>query len=390
MEEEKYMVKKPKKYAIAALLAVFILITSSLAVTGGSTIEDNNGIDTTQSTNSENHVVRVDVKVRITNGISNEWTDAVDILVGDLVDFKVTVTNVNSYDLKDVVLLDVLPPSNILMLIGDTLISSETESIDVQDGKIIAMFKELKNGSSVFIRFTMKALQSSTVEGVSNSAVASASLDPKYETDILSLKELVNDKKIKIQQLTQEITSKQEKLAEINERIEQLNIQEETLNKEITMLKEQMTQKIQSKVELENEINNIVVASKGGKTAIELAEELGKEANIVAVSEFSYNEKTKKTMKKKKINYIDEANLPIQDIREMRETLLMFDSGIKAALEVANIAALNKMVEGKTAAVAGGGLNTILIVNTVHPEAESISDPLKQLKIEKILFSPLI
>jgi len=140
----------------------------------------------------------------------------------------------------------------------------------------------------------------------------------------------------------------------------------------------------------ENEINNIVVASKGGKTAIELAEELGKEANIVAVSEFSYNEKTKKTMKKKKINYIDEANLPIQDIREMRETLLMFDSGIKAALEVANIAALNKMVEGKTAAVAGGGLNTILIVNTVHPEAESISDPLKQLKIEKILFSPLI
>ncbi|KAA0005305.1 MAG: hypothetical protein FE039_01980, partial [Thermoplasmata archaeon] len=97
------MVKKPKKYAIAALLAVFILITSSLAVTGGSTIEDNNGIDTTQSTNSENHVVRVDVKVRITNGISNEWTDAVDILVGDLVDFKVTVTNVNSYDLKDVV-----------------------------------------------------------------------------------------------------------------------------------------------------------------------------------------------------------------------------------------------------------------------------------------------
>ncbi|RLF93354.1 hypothetical protein DRN50_07370, partial [Thermococci archaeon] len=257
MEEEKYMVKKPKKYAIAALLAVFILITSSLAVTGGSTIEDNNGIDTTQSTNSENHVVRVDVKVRITNGISNEWTDAVDILVGDLVDFKVTVTNVNSYDLKDVVLLDVLPPSNILMLIGDTLISSETESIDVQDGKIIAMFKELKNGSSVFIRFTMKALQSSTVEGVSNSAVASASLDPKYETDILSLKELVNDKKIKIQQLTQEITSKQEKLAEINERIEQLNIQEETLNKEITMLKEQMTQKIQSKVELENEINNI-------------------------------------------------------------------------------------------------------------------------------------
>ncbi|MCW4013320.1 MAG: hypothetical protein NWF07_10070, partial [Candidatus Bathyarchaeota archaeon] len=130
----------------------------------------------------------------------------------------------------------------------------------------------------------------------------------------------------------------------------------------------------------ENEINNIVVASKGGKTAIMLAEELEKEANIVTVSEFNYNEKTKKTMKKKKINVIEESNLPIQDIREMRETLLMFDPGIKAALEVASIAASNKMVEGKIAVVAGGGLDTVMIVNTIHPEAESISEPLKQLK----------
>lgn len=140
----------------------------------------------------------------------------------------------------------------------------------------------------------------------------------------------------------------------------------------------------------ENEINNIVVASQGGKTAIELAEELEKETNMVTVSEFSYNEKIKKTMKKKKIKFIEEANLPIQDIREMRETLLMFDAGIKAALEVASIAASHKMVKGKMAAIAGGGLNTVMIVNTIHPEVESISEPLKQLKIEKILFSPLV
>jgi len=140
----------------------------------------------------------------------------------------------------------------------------------------------------------------------------------------------------------------------------------------------------------ENEINNIVVASQRGKTAIQLAEELDKEKNIVTISEFSYNEKTKKTMKKKKINIIEEANLPIQDIKEMKETLLMFDSGIKAVLEVASIAASNKMVEGKMAAIAGGGLDTVMIVDTVHPEAESISEPLKQLKIEKILFSPLV
>ena len=142
----------------------------------------------------------------------------------------------------------------------------------------------------------------------------------------------------------------------------------------------------------ENEGQAIVMASQGGKTAIKLAEEMGKGAKIIAISEFSYNDKNKKAMKKQKITALENADLPLQDLREMRETLLMFDSGIKAALEVASIAASKGLVEGEYVVVAGSGksIDTALVVNTVHPEKESISEPLKQLKIEKILASPLI
>ena len=122
-----------------------------------------------------------------------------------------------------------------------------------------------------------------------------------------------------------------------------------------------------------------------------MAEEL-KGVSIVAVSEFGYSDADKKTMKKQKITAIENADLPIQNIREMRETLLMFDSGIKAALEVASIAASNRLVDGSCIAVAsaGKGMDTALVVNTNHPDAESISEPLKRLKVEKILASPLI
>jgi hypothetical protein len=76
----------------------------------------------------------------------------------------------------------------------------------------------------------------------------------------------------------------------------------------------------------------------------------------------------------------------------MRETLLMFGSGIKAALEVASIAASHGLVNGRYVSVAGSGkeLDTALVVNTIHPEADAISEPLKQLKIERIISSTLI
>ncbi len=142
----------------------------------------------------------------------------------------------------------------------------------------------------------------------------------------------------------------------------------------------------------ENRAESVIVASQGGKSAIKLAEELEKGSNIVAISEFAFSDAAKKTMKKQKITAVENADLPIQDIREMRETLMMFDSGIKAALEVASIAASKGLVNGSCIAVAssGHGLDTALIVSTVNPDAESISEPLKKLKIEKILASPLI
>ncbi|MCJ7732343.1 hypothetical protein MUP51_08515 [Candidatus Bathyarchaeota archaeon] len=136
----------------------------------------------------------------------------------------------------------------------------------------------------------------------------------------------------------------------------------------------------------------IIVASQNGKSALKMAEELGKDAKIVAISEFTYSDSVKKDMKKGKITAIENANLPLQDLREMKETLMMFDPGIKAALEVASIAASNRLVDGRYIVVAGGGkgMDTALVINTAHPEAEAISEPLKRLKVERILFSPII
>ncbi|MFH1179525.1 MAG: hypothetical protein V1710_04110, partial [Candidatus Bathyarchaeota archaeon] len=136
----------------------------------------------------------------------------------------------------------------------------------------------------------------------------------------------------------------------------------------------------------------IIVASQNGKSALKMAEELGKDAKIIAISEFTYSDSVKKDMKKGKITAIENADLPLQDLREMKETLMMFDLGIKAALEVASIAASNRLVDGRYIVVAGGGkgLDTALVINTDHPEAEAISEPLKRLKVERILFSPII
>jgi len=138
------------------------------------------------------------------------------------------------------------------------------------------------------------------------------------------------------------------------------------------------------------DLSEVIVASHRGKAAVKLAELLGKQAHITSITEFVYDDETKKEMKKLNVTPVEKANLPIQDNREMRETLLMFGSKIKAALEVAVIAKNMKIVKGVFISVAGGeeGLNTALLLNTEYPEKEMISDPIKQLRVEEFLLLP--
>jgi hypothetical protein len=134
----------------------------------------------------------------------------------------------------------------------------------------------------------------------------------------------------------------------------------------------------------------VVVASHKGKSALMLAEALGKGNQVVSVTEFTYDEETKKDMKKLNVVPVEKAGLPIQDDRTMRETLLMFGSGVKAAMEVAAVAAEKKLVDGKFIAVAGEreGLDTVLILDTEHPQREQISDPLKQIRVKRFIALP--
>jgi len=128
-------------------------------------------------------------------------------------------------------------------------------------------------------------------------------------------------------------------------------------------------------------ISKIVVASRGGKSAMRLAEAVGKKIQVISVSEFSYSDDVKKKMKKLKMAQVENADLVIQDHREMNEKLLKFRSGVKAALEVAAIAKQMELVEGQFIAVAGGkkGIDTAMVMDTARTVAELVSDTVKQL-----------
>jgi hypothetical protein len=140
----------------------------------------------------------------------------------------------------------------------------------------------------------------------------------------------------------------------------------------------------------EGDLKSVVVASTKGKTAIKLGEALKGVAEVISVTEFTYSDDVKKSMKKLGIKPVEKADLPIQDRREMRETLMLFGAGIKASLEVASVAAEKGLVEGNVIAVAGskGGLDTALVVKPSHPDDFANPDPSKRMAVLEILALP--
>ncbi len=141
----------------------------------------------------------------------------------------------------------------------------------------------------------------------------------------------------------------------------------------------------------EGDVATVVVASTKGKTAIRLGEPLKGAAGVVSVTEFTYGDDVKKSMKKLKITPVERADLPIQDRREMREALLLFGTGVKAALEVAAIAADKGLAQDKVVAVAGsrGGLDTALVVKPSGSSDFSNPDPEKRMAVLEIVAMPL-
>lgn len=139
-------------------------------------------------------------------------------------------------------------------------------------------------------------------------------------------------------------------------------------------------------------INKVVVASMGGKSAIRISEALGKGVQVISVSEFAYGDDVKKKMKKLKMTPVDKADLVIQDIKEVREQLLKIGTGVKAALEVAIIAKNRELVEGKFIVIAGEktGLDTALVLDTNHPEFESMFEPEKQDSVKDFITTSIL
>lgn len=141
----------------------------------------------------------------------------------------------------------------------------------------------------------------------------------------------------------------------------------------------------------EGGLDTVVVASTKGNTAIRLGEALKGVAEVVSVTEFTYDDDVKKSMKKLKVVPVEKADLPIQDRREMSEALLMFGSGVKASMEVAAIAAEKGLTKGNVMAVAGGkgGLDTALVVRPSPPSDFTSPDPDRRMAVIEILAIPL-
>ncbi len=141
----------------------------------------------------------------------------------------------------------------------------------------------------------------------------------------------------------------------------------------------------------EGGLASVVVASTKGETAIKLAEAVKGAVGVVSVTEFTYDDETKKSMKKLNVSPVERADLPIQDRREMSEALLLFGTGVKAALEVAAIAAEKGLAKGNVVAVAGsrGGLDTALVVKPSAPSNFSNPDPEKRMSVLEIIAMPL-
>ncbi|MCW4049647.1 MAG: hypothetical protein NWE89_07905 [Candidatus Bathyarchaeota archaeon] len=148
--------------------------------------------------------------------------------------------------------------------------------------------------------------------------------------------------------------------------------------------KEKLIEAVKAHVK-ENQITQVVTASHQGKSALWLAEQLGKETQVISVTEFSYSDDTKKKMKKKKITPVENANLIIQDDVDKRTALLKHGSGVKAAMEAAAIATDKQLVEGQFIVVAGSGksFDTAIVVDSEKKTKDP--DPLKQMGVVEFI-----
>ncbi len=137
------------------------------------------------------------------------------------------------------------------------------------------------------------------------------------------------------------------------------------------------------------DIESIVVASRNGKTSLELAGAV-KGVPVISVTEFEYKEDVKKDMKKLNIRAVEKSPLPVQDLKGVKEGLLIFGAGAKSAIEVSTVAAGQGLVKGKVIAVAGGkGIDTALVLRPSKAEDIMSPDPGKRMGVLEVLaFSP--
>ena len=136
------------------------------------------------------------------------------------------------------------------------------------------------------------------------------------------------------------------------------------------------------------DIASIIVASRTGKSALEIANKI-KGVNVISITEFVYDDNVKKDMKKLNVSYVERSPLPLQDMLGVKDALLLFGAGVKTAVEVSVIAAEKELTKGKVISVAGSkGIDTALVIKPSKASDIANPDPTKRMEILEILSFP--
>ena len=193
-------IKKPN--VLIALFLVIVLLLSVVVVPGDQYPPISSSMETKKvegdplgNDGAEINAINVDVQVKKLNGVE-DWAYETKVNVCDIVSFKITVTNIASYDLVNIQLVNMLPAPDFLLYIeGSGTINDEITEPELTENNegffLIWKIEQLLAGELAEVTFNMVAIAETTTEGITINAIVRSVLDPKYEDELISLRNLL-------------------------------------------------------------------------------------------------------------------------------------------------------------------------------------------------------
>ena len=201
---------KKLNMAIALFLAIIMLL-SAIAIPGSQDILTLNSTENKKTAiyplgdnESGINAVLVDVKVQKivdSNGENNEWFEEIRGYIGDLIKFRINVSNNREYDLSKLeVTIEVL--SEFLEYIANSArVNSNSEDPIINGDYLTWEVDELISYEDLIIEFIALAVSETSIEGAESQVSVVAELDSKYDLELATKRNQINSTELEIQQL---------------------------------------------------------------------------------------------------------------------------------------------------------------------------------------------